>query len=94
MGVTQAPDPGGAHRDPLVIVEMTEHHVLATWRNIGIVLWIDETTADADARAQAMLALLAKEHPDAQARIQHRAKFPPAASIRPRTSWRPKPRKS
>ncbi|MDB4974974.1 MAG: hypothetical protein JWN48_3315 [Myxococcaceae bacterium] len=52
-----------ARRDRLEILDLAPHHVLATWRNVGIALWIDDTPVAAVESAQAMLSRMASEQP-------------------------------
>lgn len=54
----------------LEIVELEEHHVLATFRNVAIAVWVDETTVEAVQRAQQMVERLALEWDDDIAFLQ------------------------
>jgi len=47
-----------------------EHYVLASWRAVGIAVWIDEAPVEAIQEAQRMLARLSSEHPDGIAFFQ------------------------
>ena len=54
----------------LDLVEMEEHHVLATFRNVAIAVWVDETSVEAVQRAQRMVERLAHAWSDDIAFLQ------------------------
>lgn len=54
----------------LEFFEVEEHHVLASFRNVAIAVWVDETSVDAVRRAQELLERLAEEWPEGIAFVQ------------------------
>ncbi|MDB4975873.1 MAG: hypothetical protein JWN48_4214 [Myxococcaceae bacterium] len=54
----------------LAFVTLEPHYVLASWRMIGIAVWIDETPVGAIRAAQGLLERLALECPDGIAFLQ------------------------
>jgi hypothetical protein len=54
----------------LDIVEIEEHHVLATFRNVAIAVWVDQTRVDAVQRAQQIIERLAADWSDDIAFLQ------------------------
>ena len=60
----------GSSPRQLEIVELEEHHVLASFRNVAIAVWVDETPVSAVKRAQQMIERLAIEWADDIAFLQ------------------------
>ncbi|MET0344484.1 MAG: hypothetical protein ABW252_25950 [Polyangiales bacterium] len=70
VGVKQPSIKRGSSPTQLEMVELEEHHVLATFRNVAIAVWVDDVRVEAVQRAQQMVGKLASSWSDDIAFVQ------------------------